>query len=298
MVARIPQATRSRQVQALIPISRARPDNPEQAGLSARIRWAAGAARLVLREPGDGLDRAVGRARRLVTGRPAQGYKYEADPQWEQHLHERLGQPWPCEATREFDTVWSDVTLSLEAQGLSMGRGAYGGWDDGDRGLARVVWCLTRHLGAATVVETGVARGITSRVILEALERNGGGRLCSIDLPALDTAFHSEIGAAVPSDLRARWTYLNGTSRRRLPALLAELGHIDLFVHDSSHTARNLRFELNRAWGALGKGAVVADDIERNDAFGKFTRARTQAPSFVATADDSGAQFAIVLRGF
>ncbi len=253
--------------------------------------------RLTLREPGDGLDRAFGRARRLLTGADATGCVYEADSQWEQRLHERLGQPWPCEAAHEFDAVWLDVTGSLEQQGLAVGRGTYGGWDDGDRGLARVVWCLTRHLPAATVVETGVARGITSRVILEALKRNGGGRLCSIDLPALDTTFHTEIGAAVPSDLRGRWTYVNGTSRSRLPALLEELGGIDLFVHDSSHTARNLRFELGRAWGALGKGAVVADDIERNDAFGKFTRAHPQEPSFVAAADDSGAQFGIVLKG-
>jgi hypothetical protein len=254
--------------------------------------------RLTLREPGDGFDRASGRVRRALTGASATGYTYQADAQWEQHLHEHLGQPWPCAATSEFDALWPEVMASLEGQGLAFGRGAYGGWDDGDRGLARVVWCLARHLSAKSVVETGVARGITSRVILEALERNGGGRLCSIDLPALDTAIHSEIGAAVPAELRERWTYVNGTSRSRLPALLSELNEIDLFVHDSSHTARNLRFELERAWGALHKGAAVADDIERNDAFGKFTRARPEVPSFIAAADDSGAQFGVLLKGF
>ncbi len=253
--------------------------------------------RLTLREPGDGLDRAFGRARRLVTGSPTQRFQYQADPEWERHLHERLGQPWPCAEADDFEALWAEVKKSLEQQGLPMGRGAYGGWDDGDQGLARVVYCLTRHLRPASVVETGVARGITSRVILDALERNGEGRLCSIDLPALDTAIHSEIAAAVPSDMRARWTYVNGTSRRRLPPLLAELGGIDLFVHDSSHTTRNLRFELERAWSALRRGAIVADDIERNEAFGQFTRARPDVPSFVAAADDSGAQFGILLKG-
>jgi len=256
----------------------------------------AGAARLTLREPGDGLDRALGKARRLIAGGAADRHEYPADPDWEQHLHERLGLPWPCEQAREFETLWSEVRSSLEQKGLTVGRGAYGGWDDGDQGLARVVWCLTRHLRAASVVETGVARGITSRVVLEALERNGEGRLCSIDLPALDTALHSEIGAAVPDNLRARWTYLNGTSRSRLPSLLAQLGEIELFVHDSSHTTRNLRFELERAWSAMQKGALVADDIERNAAFGEFTRSRPDAPSFVAAADDSGALFGVVLK--
>jgi hypothetical protein len=157
--------------------SRSREDDTKRTSLAAQLRWAAGAARLTLREPGDGLDRAVGRARRLVTGSAAPRHDYEPDPEWERHL------------------------------------------------------------------------------------------------PALDTAYHSEIAAAVPSDLRSRWTYLNGTSRRRLPPLLAELGEIDLFVHDSSHTTRN-------------------------DAFGDFMRSRPDVPCFVAAADDSGALFGIALKGF
>jgi hypothetical protein len=207
---------------------------PKRDGLPARLRWVLGAVRLILREPGDGLDRAYLRVRRLVTRADAALCEYDADPDWEQHLHERLGHPWPCQDTDEFNSLWAAVTSSLTSQGLAVGRGAYGGWDDGDRSLARAVWCLTRHLPATVVVETGVARGITSRVILEALERGGAGRLCSIDLPALDSALHPEIGAAVPAELRERWTYLSGTSRARLPALLSELGQIDLFIHDSA----------------------------------------------------------------
>jgi hypothetical protein len=49
----------------------------------------------------------------------------------------------------------------------------------------------------------------------------------------------------VPVD---RWTYIAGTSRRRLPALLSRLGWIDLFIHDSMHSNRNVVFELECAW--------------------------------------------------
>ncbi len=234
----------------------------------------------------------------MVRGGGALSHHYEAQTEWERLLHERLNHPWPCDASRQFDSLWSEVTRLLESKGLAIGRGTYGGWDDGDRALARVVWCLTAHLRVGAAVETGVARGLTSRVILEGLERNGGGHLWSIDLPALDTVFHTEIGAAVPIELRDRWTYLNGTSRRRLPGLLAELGEIDLFVHDSSHTGRNLRFELDNAWPALRRGAIVADDIDRNAAFGEFTHSHPDAPAFVAQADDRGAAFGIVLKGF
>jgi hypothetical protein len=76
------------------------------------------------------------------------------------------------------------------------------------------------------------------------------------------------------------------------------MGTVELFVHDSSHTTRNLSFELERAWEAMGKGALVADDIERNEAFGRFTQAHPGVPALVAAADDAGAQFGILLKGF
>jgi Methyltransferase domain len=121
------------------------------------------------------------------------------------------------------------------------------------------------------VVETGVAHGLTSRVILEGLARNGGGHLWSIDLPAVDSALHPEIGAAVRADLRARWTYVQGTSRERLPHLLRELGEIDIFIHDSLHTGRNQLFEIKSAWAALRPGGVaVVDDIDHSLAFRRF----------------------------
>ncbi len=273
-------------------------DEAGRRSLSDWIRWLLGAARLLVSEPGDAFDRVAGRVRRLRTGGAVPIYSYEADPEWERHLHERLGRPWPCAEAEEFGALWSEIERLLREKGLTTGRGAYGGWDDGDPGFARAVWCLTRHLRAEKVIETGVARGITSRVILEALEREQIGHLSSIDLPALDASIHEQIGAAVPSGLRERWTYVTGTSRRRLPALLAQLGEIDLFVHDSSHTTRNTTFELERAWNAMGRGALVADDIERNEAFGRFTRSHPDVPAFIAAADDAGAQFGILLKGF
>src|SRR2546430_985154 len=185
-----------------------------------RLRWATGAFAFTIREPADGFDRVLVRARRLLTGARPRTQAYEADPEWERRLHERLGLAWPCLIMAEFGDLWSEIGNLLHAQGLSVGRGTYGGWDDADSGLARAVWCLTAHLRPNKVVETGVARGITSRVILEGLERNAAGHLWSIDLPAMDTTLHGQIGAAVPQNLRPRWTYMRGTSRQRLPSVL------------------------------------------------------------------------------
>jgi len=197
---------------------------------------------------------------------------YPADTDWERRLHDLLGILWPCQASSEFWDLWRRVVMELEGRGIRVGPESFKGWNDGDAGMVRAIWCLARHLRAAKVVETGVAHGVTSRFILEALERNGAGHLWSIDYPPLDHASHDQIGIAVGAENRARWSYIRGSSRRRLPRILPELGEIDMFVHDSLHSEGNVRFELDRAWAALRSGgAIVVDDIDTNWAFRNFT---------------------------
>ena len=147
------------------------------------------------------------------------------------------------------------------------------------------------------MVETGVARGVTSRFVLEALERNGGGNLSSIDLPSLDSRFHDQIGIAVPDRLRDRWTYVSGTSRQRLRHLLAELGEIDLFIHDSIHTGSTTHFELESAWRVLRPGgALLVDDVYQNLAFREFVEAMRPRWSVVAANPDGSYRFGVVLK--
>jgi Methyltransferase domain len=97
---------------------------------------------------------------------------------------------------------------------------------------------------------------------------------------------------------RVRWTLLSGSSRRLLPGLVRELTHVDLFVHDSMHTGRNVSFELDRIWPALADGgAALVDDVQQNAAFGRFVRSHPDATSFLHRADDGGALFGILLKG-
>jgi hypothetical protein len=275
-----------------------RPDRIDQriATLPPRLRWAAGAVRHTFREPADGVDRVLVRMRNSLGRDTQDAVHYDAEPEWHRRVHERFGFDWPCTATPEFEQLWPQIVGEVRQHGLSLGRGTYGGWDDGDPGLARAIWCLVRHLGPERVVETGVARGVTSRVILEGLERAGTGHLWSIDLPAMDPTLHREIGIAVPERLYGRWTYTTGTSRRRLPKLLRELGPVDLFVHDSSHTERNILFELQHAWPAIRRGAIVADDVQQSAGFAKFAAGLPPGSTFVVDADDSGAQFGVALK--
>jgi predicted O-methyltransferase YrrM len=224
-------------------------------------------------------------AERRDQAKPRCPYKVERD--WERRLHEILGIPWPCETTSEFWALWPEVIAPFEARGVRIGRGAFGGWGDGEPEFVRAIWHIVRHLRPVHIVETGVARGFTSRGILEALERNGSGYLWSIDLPpALKSELHGQVGAAVLDRLRQRWSYIRGASAQRLPELLSRLGHIDLFVHDSRHTERNVRFEMDRAWAALRPGGVmVIDDIDLNWGFRSFTQTFSGHQSLVCYAE-------------
>lgn len=260
-------------------------------------RRTAQAAWLVLSHPIEGADRLQNTLERLRSRSPASkegsARLYVPDPDWEQRLHAMVGAPWPCPALDQFWPLWRQISESLDNSELKTDFC----WDTGS-GVGRTVWCLTRHLKPARIVETGVARGITTRLILEALGLSRQGHLWSIDLPPMQLGWNSQVAAAVPARLRSAWTYVRGSSRRRLPGLLKSLGTIDLFVHDSLHTESNMLFELEHAWHALRPGgALVMDDIFDNSAFYRFTSGLSCAEALTPAAEDGrGASFGIVLK--
>jgi predicted O-methyltransferase YrrM len=251
-------------------------------------------------EPAEAIEKIRERAasaRETLTHR-GQRPLYRVDEDWDQRLHGLLGAPWPCPAAAEFPAVWSAVLETMHSKGFRVGRQNYGGDDDSDPGLARALWCLVRHLEPQHVIETGVAHGVSSRCVLEAIERNGAGHLWSIDLPPLTIPERRrEIGVAVPADRRGRWTYLEGSTRKRLPALLRELGHVELFWHDSWHSTRNTRWELACAWRALTPGGVVgADDIDHNWGFERFEQSAAGMDALHCLADDHQRLFGIARK--
>lgn len=266
------------------------------------LDFAISAARTAARHPCESAGRLRGRidTRRdqravIAAGGPDRVYPGVADPA--AALHEALGLPMPCNAAAVFEATWAAIVRELRAIGARVGLASYRGWNDGDRSMAAAVWCLVAHLHPLVVVETGVAHGLTSRVILEGLERNRDGCLISIDLPAVDATLHGEIGMAVPARLAHRWIYLAGTSRAHLPALVDHRQAVDLFVHDSLHTERNTRFELDVAWPALRPGgAAVVDDIHRSLAFQHFADECAPARWFVANHQLGSGKWGVALK--
>ncbi len=264
-----------------------------------RATYLVRAVKGVATSPGDAAEKVTekwaARYERIVRPRRPQSH---ADTDWERRLHELLGAPWPCPAGEAFQSAWQAANETMSAHGLRVGRANYGDDDDADPGLARALWCLVEHLRPQEVVETGVAHGLSSRIMLEALRLGSGGRLSSIDLPAMTILERrSEIGVAVPGSLRSRWDYIEGASRRQLPPLLGRLGEIGLFFHDSMHSTRNVRWELTTAWKSLRPGGfVVVDDVDFNWGFELFLAAGEDRQPLWCIADDGQRVFALARK--
>lgn len=235
-------------------------------------KWAA----LLATRPVEAWDR-MQKSRALARGmksirEDARGWSQGLDvisalDEWMQPVHQRLGWNWPCGESSNFYTCWADIENMLVAADPTEP------YYDADPVMARSLWCAVRHLRPRSVVETGVARGVTSRVILEALAGNGAGRLWSIDLPPLKEPWFSQSRSAVPQALRQDWHYVCGSARRVLPRLLRKLRTIDLFVHDSLHTYDHMAFEFRLARAHLSSiGMIVSDDIDTNRAFTEMVK--------------------------
>jgi hypothetical protein len=193
----------------------------------------------------------------------------------------------------ELQEIEKEVLATLEqVRGSSPWKAAY----NSDLRLARALYLVCRLLRPATVVETGVAYGLSSAFILAALDVNQQGTLSSIDLPPLGGDATRLQGVLIPKRLRNRWTLYSGTSRRLLPGLLAGK-RVDLFVHDSLHTYRTMRWEFQTAWPHIPSGgALIADDIEGNRAYEEVLAQRPAFSCVVRQALKPSALFGIAIK--
>ncbi len=143
--------------------------------------------------------------------------------------------------------------------------------------FGKFLYFIVRCAKPEIMIETGVAHGVSSWTILNAMHRNGMGKLYSIDLPNLDLKSYNpqnisqQSGWVVPDLLRQKWELLLGSSNELLPPLIQKLGKIDIFFHDSDHSYQNMMFEFKEIYPALKKsGLIISDDVHKNESFRDF----------------------------
>jgi len=129
-----------------------------------------------------------------------------------------------------------------------------------DVGRFRIWYALVRLIKPAVVLETGVHDGLSSCLILRAIERNRQGLLVSIDLPSTDLAPGQRPGWLVPESLRGPWRLELGDSRRLLPGLASQHAPLDIFIHDSDHSRAHRAFEYHVALANLRAGGLLCTD--------------------------------------
>ena len=140
-------------------------------------------------------------------------------------------------------------------------------------------YVVARAVRPGIVVETGIANGVSCAYLLLALKLNGKGVLHSVEIG--DSSYlppGRNAGWVVPDWLRHGWQVHIGDSKIVLPKILDQLRQVDVFIHDSLHTAEHMKFEFECAYPYLRDGGVlIADDAAWNPAFWDF--ASTVSPS-------------------
>jgi len=115
------------------------------------------------------------------------------------------------------------------------------------------------------MIETGIANGHSSFVILSAMRKNAMGHLASIDV-------RHDVGGLVSEDLAKRWTkvIIDG-QRPGLDLLEQRLGEhrpVEVFFHDGDHRFLGQMLDYKLASRLLTTdGMLISDDISTTGAW-------------------------------
>ncbi len=265
--------------------------------LQERVGYLGRSALVVASHPLEGLDRIRGRMEIVLCEHlpSVAGQKPSAtttEPVLK--LHELLGVEWPCPLEPDFNEAWTALERNMASIGLKVGEG-----HDADANLAHVVWCAIRHMDPQRVLETGVARGVTSALALRALSQSNGGlgRLWSIDLPPMMPGWHEQSKVLVDETAWPDWTYVRGSSRRTMTSTCAAMKSIDIFIHDSLHTPQTMNYEFEKAWPYMRAGGLlISDDIGGNSAFVDFVKSHHVEKWFAAPKADKEGLFGVAIK--
>lgn len=119
--------------------------------------------------------------------------------------------------------------------------------------VIRLMYDLTRFVGAKSVSEVGIYKGACSVAFAQALSDNGGGELHCVDI--LDNDFPT-IRAEIEKlgDLVSSYFY-HGDS-----AVIASEGNLpkfDLIFIDADHSYAGVRRDVDKYWPLLKEGGVM-----------------------------------------
>jgi predicted O-methyltransferase YrrM len=186
---------------------------------------------------------------------------------------EALG--WPADDVAKVADEFDEVTARLEERYAETEAIFPPRWGV-ERATGLTLYGLARLLQPTTAVETGVADGRSSFIILTALERNGHGTLHSFDV-------RPDAGSLARGHAQWNLTISDAQDPRRgFTEALERLDTIDLFLHDSDHAYRNQMFEYELVWPKIpAAGVLASDDVDLTKAYVDFASRHELRPQFL-----------------
>ncbi len=147
--------------------------------------------------------------------------------------------------------------------------------------VALLLYLLVRVYRPETVLETGVANGVSSYCILNALNKNNKGALYSVDI-------NPNVGGLLDEIDRNRWQLKivnEANTKKEFEKLVGSLSGIDLFVHDSDHSYKAQMHEYKTVYPKINMGGILAsDDVDCSYAFVDFCQYKKIKPLFLVTS--------------
>jgi predicted O-methyltransferase YrrM len=150
------------------------------------------------------------------------------------------------------------VEVHLDAQSAAR---AYPDFFAVEGDTALFLYAAVRYAQPQVVVETGVADGLSSALILRAMDVNEVGELHSIDIA-------DDVGRFISN--RRRWNLhvVDGHRPEACAEVLEKIPALDMFLHDGNHRYSFQSMEYRSAWPRLRIGGLLmSDDIDWSYAF-------------------------------
>lgn len=135
------------------------------------------------------------------------------------------------------------------------------------RNSSLVIYILIRALRPKVVHESGVANGVSSFFILNALNKNGSGELYSFDVSKM-------VGCLLDQDEKNRWSLIildRKNTEASFRINLRSIPDVDFFLHDSDHAYNVQMFEYTTLYRRINRNGILAsDDVDGSYAFLHF----------------------------
>jgi hypothetical protein len=144
-------------------------------------------------------------------------------------------------------------------------------FDFGGSGHLDLIYSICETYNFTNVIETGVAYGWSSSVILNSIFKRNG-YLVSIDMPMIKQKDYNLIGVAVNKKFYDNWSLIQKPDMYGLNLALKKIKYnYDLIHYDSDKSYYGRQFAFPKLYRNLNSnGVFISDDIQDNEFFKEF----------------------------